>query len=180
MTPQRIIELLSIEYPKACGPRPLHPTLWARTHIVDATRDPLTGLATVIFAARAGCDNISPDNMERTVPAARAAKECPANVRVPGNGMDLLGNRAVNGCRRSAGVVAMSVRTQSRASAFTPELGLQLSAGESTGRAVDHASNDIRAAGLSSSRCTAVPLTLTFRAEHDGHIADFYGVLSRA
>ena len=58
LTPFVSVLLPSTEYPKAVGLRPSHPTLCARTQTGEGTVVPFTGLATVIFAAKAGCDNI--------------------------------------------------------------------------------------------------------------------------
>jgi hypothetical protein len=46
--------LLSIEYPNEIGVSPLHPMLCARIQTGDGTVVPFTGLATVIFEAKAG------------------------------------------------------------------------------------------------------------------------------
>jgi hypothetical protein len=62
---------LSIENPNAVGVRPSHPTLCARTQIGDATVVPFTGLATVMLAARAGLESMSPDIIARAARASR-------------------------------------------------------------------------------------------------------------
>jgi hypothetical protein len=66
VAPMVVVELLSIENPNALGVRPLQPTLWARTEIGDVVVVPFTGLATVIFDAKAACAEIAPESTART------------------------------------------------------------------------------------------------------------------
>jgi hypothetical protein len=63
-----VVPLLSTENPNAVGARLLQPTLWARTQTGDELEVPFTGLATVMFDAKAACVETTPKstaNVER-------------------------------------------------------------------------------------------------------------------
>jgi hypothetical protein len=52
---------LSTENPNAVGARPLQPMLWARTQTGDELLVPFTGLATVMFDAKAAWAETTPE-----------------------------------------------------------------------------------------------------------------------